>query len=92
MPAKVGKTEIVHSTWSKQITFVDVEGNERQIDYTVGHVMRLIEVIKKGSGKAVQGSVVTDNTVGGLPPTNLQPVKGGQGRPQWTEGTFLDGK
>ncbi len=46
---------------------MDVEGNERQIDDTVGHVMHLIDAIKKGSGKAVQGSVVTDNTVGGEP-------------------------
>lgn len=88
---EVGKTSIVHSSWSKIITFTDVEGNERQIDDTVGHVMRLIDVIQNGSGKAVQGNVTVDNTITGIPPNNLRPVMGGQGRAQWTEGTFLGG-
>ncbi len=79
---KVGKAEIVHSTWSKQITFVDIEGNERQIDDEVGHVMRLVEVIQKGSGKKIQPNVTHDHTHDGLPPDNLVVRGGGMGQPQ----------
>ena len=54
---RVGKTEIVHSTWTKQIIFTDIEGNTRVIDdSSTGHVMKMVEAIQKGSGKKVQAS------------------------------------
>ncbi len=66
---KVGKTEITHSTWTKQLTFVDIEGNERLIDDSAtGHVMKLIEVIKKGSGKKPQAFVLGSLTVTRMSP------------------------
>ena len=59
---KVGKTEIVHS-WSNQITFVDVEGKDRQIDDSAtGHVMKMIDAIQIEFG---QGAVLEEEA---LPP------------------------
>ncbi len=88
---KVGKTSLVHSTWSKTITFVNHEGVERRIDDTSGHVMELVEAIMEGSGKTPQPNQRHDYDVDGLPAENLQHVMSGEGRPQHPGGQFLDG-
>ena len=64
---------------------MDIEGNERQIDDEVGHVMRLVEAIKKGSGKTPQANQRHDFTSDGLPPDNLVVRGGGMGQPQRPE-------
>ena len=89
--SKVGKATITHSSWSNTITFVNHEGVERRIDDATGHVMELVEAIKKGSGKTPQPNKIIDNSVTGLKATNLQPVMGGQGRPQQIGGQFVGG-
>ena len=88
---KVGKTSLVHSAWSDRITFVNHEGVERRLDDATGHVMELVEAIKKGSGKKPQANHRHDWDTDGLPATNLQVRGGGEGRPQHPGGTFLDG-
>ena len=87
----VGKTEIVHSSWSNTITFVNHEGVERRIDDATGHVMELVEAIIRGSGKTPQANQRHDYDTDGLPAENLQVRGGGQGRPQHPGGQFLDG-
>ncbi len=48
------------------------EGVERRIEDATGHVMELVEAIKKGSGKKPQANQRKDFGVGeGLPPDNL---------------------
>ena len=80
---------ITHSTWSNLITFVNHEGVERQIDDATGFVMELVEAIRKGNGKKPQANHRHDFDTDGLKATNLQPVMGGEGRPQQVGGQFL---
>ena len=54
--------------------------------------MKMIEVIQHGSGEKVQANQRHDYDTDGLPPDNLQPVMGGEGKPQWAKGTFLSGE
>ena len=72
---------------------MDTEGNERQIDDEVGHVIKLVEAIKDGSGKKPQANQRIDCGIDakGLPPDNLFVGGGGMGQPQYPGATFLDG-
>ncbi len=90
---RVGKTSLVHSSWSQTITFVNHEGVERRIEDATGHVMELVEAIKKGSGKLPQANQRHDYDTDGIPPENLQVRGGGEGRPQWPHkgGQFVGG-
>ena len=92
---RLGKVTLVRRSYNGHPPFIweftDADGAKRRIVDEDRNVQRIVEAAKSGSGKEPQSNVTIDNTHTGLPPTNLQPVMGGEGRAQWSAGTFLDG-
>ena len=90
---KIGKLTLTRRSYNDHPPyiweFLDVDGNKREIVDDDKNVMRLIEATKKGSGKQAQANQRHDYDTDGLPAENLQPVMGGEGRPQQVGGQFV---